>query len=143
MSLVLAAFLSALLFGVGLGVAGMTLPEKVIGFLDVTGHWDPSLAYVMVGAIAVHGVSYRWITNRESPMLTPSFQIPTKRQIDPKLILGSMLFGVGWGLAGFCPGPAIVGVVSGAPSVLIFSASMIGGVYMHRVYEKSRNSRRS
>ncbi len=143
MSLVLAAFLSALLFGVGLGVAGMTLPEKVIGFLDVTGHWDPSLAFVMVGAIAVHGLSYRLITKRESPMLTPNFQIPTKRQIDPKLILGSVLFGVGWGLGGFCPGPAIVGVVSGTPSVLVFLASMIIGVYLHRIYDKSRNSRGS
>ncbi len=136
MSLIFAAFISALLFGIGLGVAGMTLPTKVIGFLDVSGNWDPSLAFVMIGAIAVHSVSYRLITKRASPILTTRFQIPTKRQIDPKLILGSVLFGAGWGLGGFCPGPAIVAAVSGGPSVLVFLGSMIAGVYLHQFVHK-------
>lgn len=136
MSIILAAFLSALMFGVGLGVAGMTLPSKVIGFLDVTGNWDPSLAFVMIGAIAVHSVFYRLITKRESPILTTNFQIPTKRQIDPKLILGSLIFGAGWGLGGFCPGPAIVAAVSGELSVLVFLVSMIAGVYLHQFVNK-------
>ena len=131
MSLILAAFFSAVIFGLGLGLSGMTLPTKVIGFLDVTGNWDPSLAFVMIGAIVVHSVSYRLIMKRKSPILTTAFQIPTKRQIDLKLILGSLLFGAGWGLGGFCPGPAIVASVSGATSVLLFVASMVAGIYLH------------
>ena len=137
MSLLLAAFFSALIFGLGLGVSGMTLPSKVIGFLDVTGTWDPSLAFVMIGAIAVHSLSYQLITKRASPILTGNFQIPTKRQIDSKLILGSLLFGAGWGLGGFCPGPAIVAAVSGAPSVLVFLASMVAGVFVHKFLNNS------
>jgi len=143
MSLFVAAFFSALIFGLGLGVAGMTLPTKVIGFLDVTGNWDPSLAIVMIGAIAVHSVSYRLITKRESPILTAEFQIPEKRQIDPKLVLGSLIFGVGWGIGGFCPGPAIVAAVSGAPSVLVFLVSMIAGVYVHKILNDSFFAKRN
>jgi uncharacterized membrane protein YedE/YeeE len=137
MSLQLAAFFSALMFGLGLGFAGMTLPSKVIGFLDVTGSWDPSLAFVMIGAIAVHSLSYRLITKRASPVLTANFQIPTKRQIDLKLIFGSVLFGAGWGLGGFCPGPAIVSAVSGVPSVLFFLVSLVAGVYVYQFVDKS------
>ncbi len=136
MSLVVAAYVSALLFGLGLGISGMTLPHKVIGFLDVTGNWDPSLAFVMVGAIAVHSISFRLITKRESPILTTAFHIPTKRAIDSKLIIGSLIFGAGWGLGGFCPGPAIVASVSGAPSVLTFLAFMVAGVYAHKFFNK-------
>jgi len=136
MSLVFAAFFSALLFGLGLGVAGMTQPAKIIGFLDITGDWDPSLVLVMLGAIAVHSVSYWLITKRESPILTAKFQIPTRRDIDPKLIVGSLLFGAGWGLGGFCPGPAIVASVSGGASVLVFLVSMCAGVYLHQVANK-------
>jgi uncharacterized membrane protein YedE/YeeE len=132
MKLLLAAFFSALLFGIGLGVSGMTLPTKVIGFLDLTGNWDPSLAFVMIGAIAVHGFSYRLIMRRSSPLLTTSFHVPKLRQIDAKLIIGSVLFGIGWGLGGFCPGPAIVAAISQHHAVLVFLLSMIGGIYLHK-----------
>ena len=137
MKQIFAAFVSALLFGLGLGVSGMTLPSKVIGFLDITGNWDPSLIFVMAGAIAVHSVTYRMITKRESPILTADFQIPTKRQIDARLIIGSLLFGAGWGLGGFCPGPALVASVSGASSVLVFLVSMIVGVYLYQFINRS------
>lgn len=143
MSLALAAFFSALLFGLGLGVSGMTLPSKVIGFLDVTGNWDPSLAFVMFGAIAVHSVTFRLIAKRESPLLTTKFQIPTNKDIDPKLIVGSLLFGAGWGLGGFCPGPALVSLVSGVPSVAVFVVSMIVGVYLHHFVNKKLLSKGS
>lgn len=131
MSILFAAFLSALIFGLGLGVSGMTLPAKVIGFLDITGEWDPSLGFVMIGAIGVHSLSYRFIAKRESPVLTTKFQIPTRREIDSKLVVGSTLFGIGWGLGGFCPGPAIVAAASGHTAVLIFLTSMAAGIYLH------------
>jgi uncharacterized membrane protein YedE/YeeE len=130
MKILLAAFLSALLFGLGLGVSGMTLPSKVVGFLDVMGDWDPSLMAVMVGAILVHSISYRLIMRRESPILVANFQIPTRRELDWKLLVGSALFGIGWGLGGFCPGPALVNAVTGSSSVLVFLASMLVGMYL-------------
>jgi uncharacterized protein len=142
MKLILSAFLSALVFGVGLGIAGMTLPTKVIGFLDVTGAWDPSLAFVMIGAITVHSLSYRMIMRRPSPVLTPKFLIPSSRDLDAKLLLGALVFGVGWGLGGFCPGPAIVASVSGHASVLIFVASMVVGIYVHAGLMKFLNSKK-
>ena len=114
----------------------MTLPAKVLGFLDVAWEWDPSLMAVMVGAILVHSVSYRLITKRSSPVLAAEFKIPTKRDIDSKLILGSAIFGAGWGLGGFCPGPSLVGLVTGKPSVVVFVISMIGGVYLHEIFNK-------
>ena len=131
MKSLIAAFFSAFVFGIGLGVAGMTLPEKVIGFLDITGSWDPSLAMVMIGAIAVHALSFRLVTRRKSPILSMQFHIPTRRDVDYKLFAGSFIFGVGWGLGGFCPGPAIVSAVSANESVLIFLASMVAGVYLN------------
>jgi uncharacterized membrane protein YedE/YeeE len=134
MSLMVAAFASALLFGIGLGVSGMTLPSKVLGFLDVTGDWDPSLLAVMMGAILVHSISYRLIAKRESPVLVSKFQIPTRRDIDWKLVLGSAIFGAGWGLAGLCPGPALVGVVTAEAPVVIFVASMVAGIYLHNIF---------
>jgi len=132
MKIFFASFGSALLFGLGLGLSGMTLPSKVIGFLDVTGPWDPTLAFVMMGAIFVHAISFRLITKRTSPFLTTSFRLPTRNDIDSMLIIGALVFGLGWGLAGFCPGPAIVGLVSGIPAVFVFVASMLVGIYAHR-----------
>ena len=132
----LAAFASAMLFGLGLGISGMTLPAKVLGFLDIAGDWDPSLIAVMVGAILVHSISYRLITKRSSPVLASEFQIPTKRDIDWKLVLGSAIFGAGWGLGGFCPGPALVGVVTGNLSVVIFVISMVGGIFLHDIFNR-------
>jgi uncharacterized membrane protein YedE/YeeE len=134
MKILAAAFFSALVFGLGLGISGMTLPSKVIGFLDVAGNWDPSLMAVMVGAILVHSISYQLITKRKSPLLVEKFQIPNRRDIDWKLILGSVAFGAGWGIGGFCPGPALVGLMSGNSSVLIFVFSMVIGIYAHNFF---------
>ncbi len=132
----LAVFACGLLFGLGLGVAGMTLPEKVIGFLDITGDWDPSLMAVMVGAILVHAVLYRLIIKRSSPVLDSKFQIPTRKDIDWKLLVGASLFGMGWGLGGFCPGPAIVSLVTGESSVVVFVVSMIAGIFVYNLFDK-------
>lgn len=136
MKLIGAAFLSALIFGLGLGISGMTIPAKVIGFLDVTGQWDPSLLAVMMGAIIVHFVSFRLITKRKSPLLAEKFQVPTRRDIDWKLLTGAAIFGVGWGLGGFCPGPALVSVASGQSSVVIFVVSMIAGIYVYKFFDR-------
>ena len=133
MNFFIAAFLTALLFGLGAGLSGMTLPGKVIGFLDITGKWDPSLAFVMIGAILVHATALRMIRKRSSPILASEFQIPAKKQIDLKLLTGAFIFGTGWGIGGFCPGPAIVASVSGAPSVLVFLASMIVGTFIGKI----------
>ena len=124
----LVAFGSGALFGVGLLVSGMTQPAKVIGFLDVFGAWDPSLAFVMLGAIAVHFVAYRLIRRRASPLLAEKWVLPTRRDIDFKLVAGAAVFGLGWGLAGYCPGPAVVSLASGAPGVVVFTAAMLAGM---------------
>ena len=134
MTLILGAFLSALLFGIGLGISGMTLPAKVIGFLDVTGDWDMSLMFVMVGAILTHGLLYRFITRRSSPLFARAFSIPTRSDIDRPLLIGAAIFGIGWGLAGFCPGPALVSMVTGKSEILVFVAFMIVGIFSYRLY---------
>jgi uncharacterized membrane protein YedE/YeeE len=132
------AFISGFLFAVGLAVAGMTRPSKVIGFLDFAGDWDPSLAFVMVGAIAVHLVVMRWASTRATPFLAPSFQIPPKRDVDGALIAGATLFGVGWGLAGYCPGPAVTSLASAATSTIAFFLSMVAGMGLFAALESMR-----
>ncbi|HEY6079591.1 MAG TPA: DUF6691 family protein [Polyangiaceae bacterium] len=123
-----AAVGSGILFGVGLVLSGMTRPEKVVGFLDVGGAWDPSLAFVMAGAIAVHVLAYRWTRARKAPLFTAKFGIPSRRDIDVKLLLGAGVFGVGWGMGGYCPGPGIVSLASGAAGPLVFVAAMLLGM---------------
>jgi len=135
MKVLLAAFFSALLFGLGLGISGMTQPAKVLGFLDITGQWNPSLLAVMAGAILVHSISYRLITKRKSPVLVGQFQIPTRRDIDWRLVLGSTIFGLGWGLAGICPGPALVSLASFDLSVGLFVISMVGGMFIYQIFD--------
>lgn len=115
------------LFAVGLVVSGMTQPGKVVHFLDVTGAWDPSLALVMAGALLVHGLVLWGTRGLARPTLDAQFRAPAPGRIDTPLVLGSALFGVGWGLAGYCPGPALVGAVAG-PAALTFTASMLGGM---------------
>lgn len=127
------SYISALIFGLGLGLAGMTQPRKIIAFLDIFGKWDPSLLFVMVTAIAVHGSFYFFIKKRSSPLFAPGFRLPNNKKIDKKMVLGSLLFGAGWGLGGLCPGPAIVAIFSGASSVLIFLASMSAGIYLYYI----------
>ena len=126
-----------ILFGLGLAISGMTQPEKVISFLDIFGDWDPSLAFVMAGAIAVHFIAYRIKKKRTSPLLTADFSVPTNTKIDGKLILGSAMFGVGWAIGGFCPGPAIVSLITLKAEPFIFVLSMTAGMFAHHYFEKA------
>lgn len=126
----LTAFFSGLVFALGLGVSGMTHPAKVIGFLDVLGDWDPSLAFVMVGAIGVYAIAGAVLRRHGQPWLADTFHWPTRQDVDLPLILGAMTFGLGWGLAGYCPGPGVVVVVSGAQGPAIFVAAMMAGMWV-------------
>ncbi len=128
---VLAALASGLVFGLGLAVSGMMNPTKVIGFLDVAGDWDPTLVFVMGGALLVAAPAYRSIPKRPRPVLGESFDLPKKKAIDTPLIVGSALFGVGWGLVGFCPGPALAALGTGLAPVFAFVAAMLSGMALH------------
>ncbi|MCA9626776.1 MAG: YeeE/YedE family protein [Myxococcales bacterium] len=128
------AFLVGLIFAVGLGLAGMTQPAKVIGFLDFTGRWDPSLAFVMLGAIAVHFILFRLVLKRKSPLFAGAFQVPGSLHLDHRLIMGSAIFGIGWGLAGYCPGPAIVSSGGGSGRAILFTAAMLIGMLLFRAF---------
>lgn len=128
------AALAGLLFALGLGLAGMTQPGKVLGFLDVSGDWDPSLACVMGGAALTFGVCYRFILRRPAPILDLKFQLPTTKAIDWRLITGSALFGVGWGLGGFCPGPGVVSLASGGQGALVFVGTMLLGMGLFKLW---------
>jgi uncharacterized membrane protein YedE/YeeE len=121
------AFLSGAIFAIGLGVSGMTRPAKVLGFLDVTGAWDASLAFVMLGAIGLGVVGYRLVLRRGGPVLGGELDVPRRQDVDRRLLLGAAIFGVGWGLAGYCPGPALVSLASGHVGVIAFVAAMIAG----------------
>jgi uncharacterized protein len=125
------AALTGALFAIGLALSGMTQPAKVVGFLDVFGDWDPTLAFVMGGAVAVHLVAMRWILRRPAPVLERDFRLPTASRIDPRLLLGGAVFGIGWGLAGYCPGPAITAAATGHPTTLVFVAAMLVGMALH------------
>jgi uncharacterized membrane protein YedE/YeeE len=122
------AFGSGLLFALGLGVSGMIDPSKVIGFLDVAGRWDPSLAFVMMGAIAVGIVATRVVARRASPLFGDRFHLPPVTAIDARLVGGSALFGVGWGLSGYCPGPAVLAAVGAVPEAVVFIIAMLAGM---------------
>lgn len=125
---ILSAGTVGLLFGLGLGVSGMTRADKVIGFLDLADGWDPSLAFVMGGAIAVHMTLFRLILRRPSPLFGSSFGIPTRTDIDGRLVAGSALFGIGWAIGGYCPGPGLVSFASLAPQALVFVAALTVGI---------------
>jgi uncharacterized membrane protein YedE/YeeE len=125
------SFLAGIIFALGLGISGMTCPIKVIDFLDFFGNWDASLAFVMIGAIAVYFVANRRRLTMPSPLLAAKFAIPTRSDLDASLIIGAAIFGVGWGLGGFCPGPALTSVASGAIPVIMFVAAMAAGIYIH------------
>ena len=130
MKTTLVAFISGMVFAVGLGIGGMTQPAKVIGFLDFTGNWDPSLAFVMFGAIGVHSLFYRMLRNRPSSRFSFAISLPSRTQIDSLLLGGSVIFGIGWGIAGFCPGPALTSLASGNLSAMIFSVAMVAGIFV-------------
>jgi hypothetical protein len=131
MRAVFAALVSGLLFGLGLTVSQMINPAKVIGFLDLFSDWDPSLALVMATAIPVTMLGYAFATRRRSPICASSFNLPTRTEIDWPLIAGAVLFGVGWGLVGYCPGPAIAALGLGNPATALFVGSMLVGMGMH------------
>lgn len=121
-----------LLFGAGLATSDMTNPAKVQNFLDVFGSWDASLAFVMGGALAVSALGYQLVRRSRSPWLAERFELPSRRDLDAPLLVGSALFGIGWGLGGFCPGPALAGLLQGVGAVYVFVAAMLGGVALHR-----------
>ena len=133
-----AAFLSGLVFGIGLILAGMANPAKVLAFLDLAGKWDPSLALVMGGAIAVGVVGFLVAGRRARAFLGAPMQMPTARNIDRRLVLGSLVFGLGWGLAGFCPGPAIVALGAGYAKAAVFVAAMLIGMLAFEMIERAR-----
>jgi len=130
------ALFSGALFGLGLAVSGMANPQKVIGFLDVAGDWDPTLAFVMGGALLVTVPAFRFIFGRRRPILAEDFELPTAKEVDTRLVGGSALFGVGWGLSGFCPGPAVVALLpalaTGIVPVFAFVAAMLAGMVIYQ-----------
>lgn len=135
------ALLGGLVFGLGLLLSGMANPAKVLAFLDLAGPWDPSLALVMVGAIAVGLLAFVLARGRQVSLLGVSMRLPSAGQIDRRLVVGSTLFGVGWGLAGFCPGPALVALGMGNGKALVFTLAMLAGMGLFEVLEKRRASR--
>ena len=124
-------FLIGLLFGIGLIVSGMSDPGKVLGFLDVAGAWDPSLLFVMGGAIAVSVFAFAFARRRTRAFLGGAMQLPTAADVDRRLVVGSLVFGIGWGLVGFCPGPALVALGAGHWQALVFTAAMLAGLALH------------
>lgn len=136
MRTLLLSFVCGLLFAVGLVVSGMTLPTKVTGFLDVTGQWDPSLAFVMGGAVVVNAILYRLTRRRASPLFAVSFSMPKRSDIDPRLVVGAIVFGVGWGLGGMCPGPAITAAASLDDRFLVFTGAMIIGIGLFQLWDR-------
>ena len=133
MSRLISAFSAGLVFALGLGISGMTDANKVIGFLNLAGDWDHSLAFVMVGAISVHLFLYRLILRRQSPLFADHFHIPTRRDINSRLVGGSALFGMGWGLGGFCPGPGLVSLMNTNSGAGVFVIFMLGGMLAHKL----------
>ncbi len=130
------AFASGLLFAIGLGVSGMTHPAKILAFLDFAGQWDPSLACVMGAGLLVNFVAFRYTLRRPSPLCAPSFSLPSATQVDAPLLTGAVIFGLGWGLGGFCPGPAIVSLMSGTSAVTSFVIAMLGSMALYNVVEE-------
>lgn len=132
-------FIAGLLFGLGLAISQMVNPEKVIAFLDITGDWDPSLALVMAAAVAVNFVGFRLTTRRQQPVFGDVFHLPTRSDLDGRLIIGATIFGVGWGLGGYCPGPALAALSIGSWEPVVFLAAMLAGSLVYgRVQDSPR-----
>ncbi|WER46245.1 YeeE/YedE family protein [Cupriavidus sp. WKF15] len=139
---VVTALLAGLLFGIGLMVSGMANPAKVLGFLDLAGSWDPSLAFVMAGAIVIGSVAFLVARRRKRSLLGLPMQLPASTAVTLRLVLGSAAFGVGWGLAGFCPGPALVALGAGYPKAVGFVAAMVAGMAVFEIAERTASSLR-
>ncbi len=129
------AALAGLAFGLGLVVSGMTRPSKVLAFLDVFGDWDPTLLFVMAGAVGVYALGYR--LRREKPLAADGYAVPSGGRVDARLLLGAAVFGVGWGLSGYCPGPAVVSLGSGSIGVIVFLGCVLGGMALTRLLDAS------
>ncbi|MGJ7485661.1 DUF6691 family protein [Variovorax sp. LT2P21] len=140
---ILTSLLAGLVFGLGLLLSGMADPAKVLGFLDLAGAWDPSLALVMGGAIAVGLPAFALARRRSQSLLGASMRLPTVRRIDRRLVGGSLLFGIGWGIAGFCPGPALVALGMGLAPALVFVAAMLAGMGLFETIERRRARERA
>lgn len=138
----LSAYAIGLIFGLGISVSGMINPAKVLNFFDIAGTWDPSLAFVMGGALAVAIPGYRLAFRRPAPVLEDRFQLPDTRIIDRPLVLGSATFGVGWGIAGFCPGGALPAIGTAHPDVFLFVAALIGGLLLARAIQARTPTRK-
>ena len=124
------ALIAGLVFGLGLSLGGMTQPAVVLGFLDLFGAWDPRLMFVMAGAVLTTAIGYRLVFRRGRPLFESDFQLPMTKRFDARLIVGSALFGTGWGIAGYCPGPALASLGGGAPSLLVLVATMVAGWWL-------------
>jgi hypothetical protein len=136
MKQVLASMAAGLLFGIGLALSQMIDPDKVLNFLDITGNWDPSLAFVIAGALSVTLITFRIIPQRTSPLFDDKFRLPTRTDIDKPLVIGASLFGIGWGMAGYCPGPAVATLGLNGVDIIIFVFSMIVGFVTHRYFSR-------
>lgn len=132
----LAAFASGALFGLGLAISGMTDRFVVLGFLDLFGDFNPQLAFVLAGAVAVTAIAFRYVLRLPRPVFSAGFQLPAATAVDRRLLLGAAIFGIGWGLVGFCPGPALVGLAGGLRDALIFVPAMLAGSFSHRLLER-------
>jgi uncharacterized protein len=134
--MLLASFVSGLVFGVGLLISGMTEPAKVLGFLDIFGAWDATLAFVMAGAVAVSAAGFALARRRSAPLLAQSFAWPARSDIDAPLIIGSALFGIGWGLCGICPGPALVNLAGLSAPIIVFVVAMMVGMFGYELWQR-------
>ena len=140
MAAAFASFACGLIFGLGLLISGMTQPQKVIGFLDVLGRWDPTLAFVMAGALAVTTAGYALARRRLAPIFAPQHLWPVRTDIDARLVSGAVLFGIGWGLAGLCPGPALTNLAGLTPQIAVFVAAMAAGMILQDLWDRRRPS---
>lgn len=137
---IVAALIAGLLFGFGLALSGMMDPERVLGFLDIAGHWDPSLAFVLAGAVGMSALGYLIRARLTRPVLAAEFQVPTSRRVDARLLGGSALFGIGWGLAGLCPGPALAALLLGIAPAYVFVGAMLLGMLVYRIAVEGRTA---
>jgi uncharacterized membrane protein YedE/YeeE len=140
---IFASWVAGVIFGLGLIVSGMADPAKVLGFLDLAGAWDPSLAFVMAGAIAVGAVAFAVARERTVSFLGVEMNLPTTRRIDRRLVAGSLMFGIGWGVAGFCPGPGLVALGMGEIKALVFVVAMLAGMGLYEVLERRKQRQAS
>ncbi len=137
MNKIISAFVAGIIFGIGLTIAQMVNPAKVLAFLDLAGAWDPSLAFVMGGGAGVAAIGYRLVLRRPRPVLADIFQVPTRTDLNARLIIGGGLFGIGWGIAGLCPGPALAVLALGYSEGVIFTLAMLAGFVLFEVYDRS------